>query len=244
MTSTQLKERIEKAEKRAEAKRNTIIKKNNLIDKKSAQVIKAGYTVDESGKRRAYDDSNTEIGWTIFDIETYKDDIKRLNSEIIEIEAMIQKYKMQLVGELKKENILDNLPPIMKTMEEELYERWLAWDLQRKSDLKKSYEKVDSGEITHRQWMLDHKHAGWIFMHKTDAELEKENRDAAKHWVIDLYNRVYEITGEITDYSNVHFSGNALNGYFIGKMGRAKVETIIASGPVQCTHYRCLVHSF
>lgn len=58
-----------------------------------------------------------------------------------------------------------------------------------------------------------------------------------------LIYRTMEVVGEITDASNLTVGDNGeINGFIIGKTGKAKVETISAGGwNIQCFHYRVLV---
>ena len=124
-----------------------------------------------------------------------------------------------------------------------MYERWFQYDLDRKAQLRESYRLVEErGLEGHREWMKKYKTAGYQFMHKSDDELKKINKDAAKAHVLDIYRRIYEKTGEIIDYSNVTLQGHALNGLFIGKTGKVIAETIIAGGEVQRLHNRCILH--
>ena len=59
----------------------------------------------------------------------------------------------------------------------------------------------------------------------------------------ELVDKVTEKVGNITnvDMLKVGYDGS-LNGIIVGHQGRAKVETIVAEGPIQCRHYRVLVH--
>lgn len=243
MTIAQLKERIEKAQIKIEKKSAVIAKKELLIEKKCQKVRSMGFAPDDAGNKAARELGNTEVCWLIFDIESLKDDIERNEREIPEIEAMIDKYKAMLAGEEEKENFLKNMPSIMQQLEQELYERWLEYDLKRKAQLRESYRLAEEkGLEGHREWMKKYKTAGYQFMHKSDAELMKINKDAAKDHVIDIYRRIYEKTGDIIDYSNVTLQGHALNGLFIGKLGKVVAETIIAGGEVQRLHNRCILH--
>ena len=58
-----------------------------------------------------------------------------------------------------------------------------------------------------------------------------------------LINDVKKITGNITDARHLSISSKGdLNGYIVGELGTAKVQTIGAGGyNIQCFHYRTLV---
>lgn len=80
----------------------------------------------------------------------------------------------------------------------------------------------------------------------TDEQIHSDNVEEGKRVILDLINRVTKIIGPIIDWSNLYATtGNGgwtvLNGYVIGEDGKAKVETILASGPIQRLHARTLV---
>ena len=60
----------------------------------------------------------------------------------------------------------------------------------------------------------------------------------------DLVKRVSEKVGVISDASGLKIGrqNGEINGVVVGDKGKAKVETISAFGPIQCFHYRVLVH--
>ena len=244
MIITQLDERIKKAQDKIDKKLTTISRKKVLINKKQEKIRAAGYTPDIEGENRARNENNNEIIWLIYDIETLQDDIKRNEREIPEIQATIDKYIKMKEGEIEKENFLKTMPAILHTLEVELFERWFRYDLDRKAQLQESYRIAEEkGLAGHREWMKKYKTSGYQFMHRSDAQLEKDNRDAAKAHVMDIYQRIYVKTGEIIDYSGVTLQGHALNGIFIGKNGKVVAETILAGGyNIQKIHNRCIIH--
>ena len=80
----------------------------------------------------------------------------------------------------------------------------------------------------------------------SDEEIHAANLKEGKRVILDLVKRVTKITGPITDWANLYATqGNGgwtvLNGYVIGEEGKARVESILASGPVQRLHVRTLV---
>lgn len=113
MTVTQIKERIEKAQKRHDAKLNTIAKKQKWI---------------ASGKK-----DPDECSWL-------QDDINRLTKEVAEIEVLIEKYNKQLAGEMERESMFVQIPDILHKLADELVETWTAWDIKRREEVKKEYE--------------------------------------------------------------------------------------------------------
>jgi hypothetical protein len=80
-------------------------------------------------------------------------------------------------------------------------------------------------------------------MYGTPDKIHKDNVRSAEAYVMDLYNRIHLITGEVTDWSYIHCAGVALNGYVKGQLGAVNVETILAGGyNIQRLHCRTLVH--
>lgn len=76
-----------------------------------------------------------------------------------------------------------------------------------------------------------------------ESKLQKvlnQEADAKYDFIIERTNA---IAGQITDASGLYigYKGD-LNGLIIGTRGTAKVQTISAEGPIQCFHYRTLIH--
>lgn len=86
----------------------------------------------------------------------------------------------------------------------------------------------------------------WNQYDKEHGEIgnERQNKIAAKMYVLDLMRRVKAKVGTITDYSGIQLdsNGKSLNGTVKGTNGSAYVETIIAGGwNIQRLHLRTLV---
>jgi hypothetical protein len=254
-----LKERIEKAELKVSKKQNTITKKQKSIEKKSTYLM-TKYGVDH----QTFDKYNREghgwtreedhdVYWTMCDIETLMDDIKRLTKEIPEIQKTIEKYKGQLAGEIAKESIfIKEVPEVMKKLESQLVAEWDRWDIERKERLQKVYKEVGYTAFfkgtPEKHFWDKHTFADYQFMDMTDEQIHDSNVKFARQEVLDLYIRVKDITGEVTDWSSIGLEqGNAfpiLTGIVIGKEGKASIETILAGGyNIQRLHIRTLVHS-
>lgn len=244
-----LKERIEKAAAKIERKENTIIKKTAQIEKKKATLANLGYP---EITRNQYYEIHDELGekvhdiyWTICDIENLEDDIIRGRKEIEETKKTIGKYEAQLAGEIERESILlKDIPEVFKTLQDELVDEWDAWDKVRRDELKKEYS-----ELRYTAFMRKHTVTDYLFKDKTDDEIHNENVRDAKSLILDLYYRVKDVTGEVTNWEELRpeigtHGFTVLNGYVEGKEGRAFVESILAGGyNIQRLHVRVLVKS-
>lgn len=254
-----LKERIEKAELKISKKQNTITKKQKSIEKKSNYLMtKYGvdYNTFDKYNREGHGwtrEEDHDVYWTMCDIDTLIDDIKRLNKEIPEIQKTLEKYQGQLAGEIEKESIfIKEVPEVMKKLEEQLVVEWDRWDMNRRERLLKVYNEVGYKVFmkgTPEKYFYDsHTHADYEFMFLTDDQIHNSNVQFARQEVLDLYRRVKDITGEVTDWSYIRLEdGNefpVLTGIVTGKEGKANIETILAGGyNIQRLHIRTLVHS-
>lgn len=240
-----LNERISKAKEMIEKKQNTIVKKEKSIEKKTASLIKLG-----GSPEMTYQEARampSEALWLYTDIENLKDDIVRIGKEIAEKTKSLENYELQLAGEMKREAILvREIPESMKNMQTELVDVWDRFDIARRNQMKMDRNEMPWKEYCKKYSVTDRTD----FIYKTDEQIHRSNENDARVMVIDLYNRVKAITGEVTDWSGIRYSaGNnftaVLNGIVIGKEGRARVESIVAGGyNIQRLHIRVLVHSF
>lgn len=224
-----LKDRIEKAKETINKKENTIIKKTKMIEKKQKQIEKAK--------------EDNEKYWLEADIRSLEDDIKRGKKEIEAKKETLTKYELQLKGELEKESLyVKEMPSQFKQLQEALVERWNEWNKNRKATLIEKYK-----ELGYKSFIKEYSYNDYDFMKIDDKKLEATNEKEAKALIIDLYNRVKEITGEVESWEDVHATQGAqgmvvLNGTVRGKEGVAQVESILAGGyNIQRLHIRVLV---
>lgn len=224
-----LKDRIEKAKETINKKENTIIKKTKMIEKKQKQIEKAK--------------EDNEKYWLEVDIRSLEDDIKRGKKEIEAKKETLTKYELQLKGELEKESLyVKEMPSQFKQLQEALVERWNEWNKNRKATLIEKYK-----ELGYKSFIKEYSYNDYDFMKIDDKKLEATNEKEAKALIIDLYNRVKEITGEVESWEDVHATQGAqgmvvLNGTVRGKEGVAQVESILAGGyNIQRLHIRVLV---
>lgn len=250
MKITTLKERITKAQEKVERKQNTITKKTAQIEKKSAALTKKygidPETFDKYNREGFNEEDGHDIYWTMCDIDSLKEDIKRGTKEIEATLKTIEKYEAQLAGEIEREAILiRDIPESMKQMQTELVEKWDAWDIERRNRLVETYK-----EQGYKEFMKYHTVADYNFRYLTDEQIHNSNVRDAKTLIIDLYNRVKDITGEITSWKGIRaeqgtWGMTVLNGYVEGKEGRAYVESILAGGwNIQRLHVRVLVYEY
>lgn len=248
MKITTLKERIEKAQEKISKKEGTIQKKTKSIEKKSSYLMKK-YGIDwksfDKYNRTGYSSEEShDIYWTICDLEGYEDDIIRLNHQIEETKKTIQKYEGQLAGEIEKESIfLKKVPDCMKQLQEQLIQEWDTSDMKRKQFLKAKFN-----ELGYREFIRTYSFSAYDFIYKTEKQIHDSNEQDSKIFILDLYYRIKDITGEVTDWSHICLDqGNTfpvLTGYVKGKEGTAHVESILAGGyNIQRLHIRTLVHS-
>ncbi|MEA4831604.1 MAG: hypothetical protein VB118_03185 [Oscillospiraceae bacterium] len=239
-----LNDRIQNAESKIEKKSSTVIKKEALIAKKESKIKTLGF--DPYTDKYEVNKKSNEAYWLMCDIDWLQDDIKRGRREIEETKATLENYRQQLAGEIEKESILlKDIPESMKRMQIELVERWDAWDVERRNRMKDDYRTLGWKEFNKKYRSSDVQ-----FKDKTDEQIHDENMMDAKVLILDLYYRVKNITGKITDWSNVHdcqgaCGMNVLNGFVLGKEGRAEIESILAGGyNIQRLHIRVLVKEF
>lgn len=247
-----LKERIEKANQKIEKKQNTIVKKTAQIEKKYQALEKLGI---EDPRNKTEDDfrglseTNGELWhdlyWLYADIRHLNEDIRRGGKEIEATKKTLEKYEAQLSGEIEKESIfLTEIPEVFKDLIDELVTTWDIWDHERRERLRKVFNELGSTECFKRGYTG----ADYEFRYITDEKIHENNTRDAKALILDLYSRVKDITGEVTDWSDIHATQGTggftvLNGVVIGKEGRARVESILAGGyNIQRLHVRVLVH--
>ena len=229
MTIVTLKDRITKAETRIEKKRATVAKKTALVEKK-----RAAMEAEPDERER----------WALScDIKWLEQDLRRLESEIMETEKTVENYKRQLSGEIaRQEMLIKEVPDILKDFQKSLVDGWDAFDKDHKNFLRAQHDSLGYSEFI-RQYHF----AGWEEMYKTAEQSHKENVRDAESIILNLLNRVKDITGDVTSWHGLHVAPDnngymIINGIVSGKMWRCEVESIGAGGyNIQRFHIRVLV---
>jgi hypothetical protein len=164
-------------------------------------------------------------------------DLRRANEKLRDLKKMLEKTNTQLETKKEIESTLKGMPEVFTTLKEELAIEWTKWDINAREQMlikKKTLGYWEFGKAYNftQEQALD----------KTDEEFKVKNQKEAEIFIVDLYNRINHITGKVTSWSDVYYSGKALNGYVRGEKGIAEVETITAGGyNIQRLHLRVLV---
>ena len=238
MTSEMLKDRIAKVEERIAKKQRTIESKKKLLEKKQQAIIKAGYDLNDKESSK----QDMSIFWLFCDVDFLKEDLERLPKEIEEINSTLKNYQNQLAGVMDKEDVYaSEIPEVLKSMENELVEKWTTFDIQRRNQIQEAKRSLSYEE--YRKMFT--KYEFNILAYKSNEEIRKDNEKDARAMVLNLYNRIKDITGEITDWSEIRLAQGArgsatLNGIVTGVRGKCRVESIYAEGPIQRLHVRVL----
>lgn len=250
MNITTLQERITKANAKIEKKTNTIAKYHKTIAKKQAELKKItgreNFTEENYWELRRQGNESDWVHdayWVLSDIRSAEEGIKNNTKQIEETRKTIAKYEAQLAGEIERESTyIKEVPESMKQMQADLEKVWNEYDEARKARMYKAYKELGYTEFFNKYTYADYEIAT-----KPLDDIHKQNERDAKAMVINLYNRVKDITGEVTDWYGIHCTYGAhgmptLNGIVYGKEGNAEVESITAGGyNIQRFHIRVLV---
>ena len=244
-----LQDRITKAQEFITKKESTISKKSVRSEKLQSKLY-AEYRLTWNGKILT-DKELQDLGfdrdmrWEIlnieWDIDTLESDVKNLQRQLVDKQEKLQEYQSELAEVLDIHNKLEKeVPEAFKQARQELVNSWTEYDINRRNQCMQ-----DRKDMEYKDWKLKWKYSEYLNLQHTDEEFLKINEREADSWLLDLYNRVKEFTGTVTDAHDVRFSGKALNGWILGEKGNCCVETILAGGyNIQRLHMRVLVHKY
>lgn len=247
MKSSELRERLVKAEANVEKIHKTIERHHKQADKKLAVINQNNWTVDRWQYVGGGPTPNDNAYWAICEYENKLSDIKCAEKKLAEAEKIVENWKAKLEAQIAKETkIQTEIPEVFKKVKEDLVEMWTSWDIEQRERMlakKREYrQQYSDPHEFHENWRKLYTYSEEEALFKSDEVLRIANEKAAEDWLLDLYNRVYAITGEITDCAGVQWGGKCLDGYVVGKNGRASVETIGAGGyNIVRFHLRTLV---
>lgn len=239
MTIIELKEKVKKAEEAVAKVQKTIERHTAQMEKKLKIVTDHGWD-PEDRYCRLNTAEHHDAYWAICEYGSKVEDIKNATKKLAEKEQILQNWKDRLeAAEVKEHKFLTEVPESMKKMVEELTAEWDEYDLENQERLKSKYN-----ELGYEEFIKKYKFSGYKFMrYETKESIHKANFRSAEGLVMNLYSRINAITGEVTDWSGIHYGGKALNGIVHGQLGSVRVESILAGGyNIQRLHVRVLVH--
>ena len=239
MTSIELKERFEKAQTTVEKKKATIERHKKQAEKKLQKITENGWENGlENDSCYRGDNYNYEALSAISDYHWKLEDIKGAEEKLREAEQVADNWAKKYADALNRElTIATEVPEAFKQARAELVESWVEQDIKEREIMLQKKRELSYEEF--RKW---YKYTEEEALKHTDAEFRKIEEREADIWLLDLYNRVKAITGEITDASYIRWGGKCLDGYVVGKDGTANVTTIDAGGyNIQRWHLRTLV---
>lgn len=234
MTSIELKERLEKA-------LETVSKKEATIERHKKQAEKKLQILKENGwdKGTAFDyRDNNDAYWAICEYNHKLEDIKGAEDKLKEAQEIANNWKDKLDKQIQKELILaKEVPEAFKQAREALVESWVAQDIREREVMLQKKR-----ELEYKEFRKLYRYTEEESLKHTDEEFRKIEEREADAWLLNLYNRVKEIVGEVTDASGIRWGGKCLDGFVVGTKGRAEVFTIDAGGyNIQRWHLRTLV---
>lgn len=244
MKSQELKERLEKAEATVEKRKLTIERHKKAAEKKLQQIKDRGWEPDRSLYQNKRDNESWEAYWAVCEYEYKLDDIKSATEKLEEAKEIAANWRAKLEKQVElEEKIAYEMPEIFRQLREDLAKAWTEYDMECKSRWLEIRAKYKAGKLSREEYRKMYKYSMEMELSKTEEEFYKVNFKEAEIFIVDLYNRVKAITGEVTDWANIHYGGKALNGFVTGENGTAKVESILAGGyNIQRLHVRVLVH--
>lgn len=237
MDSRELRLKVDKAQEKVDKLIKTIERHKAQANKKLELIRKNGWNEKDKYALKDtpfYDDSY----WAVCEYEYKLEDIKNAYKKLTEAKRILNDWIKKYEKEIAIENQVTNeFPEILLELKNNLAKEWQTYDI-----LKREEMINDKNTLAHDEFRKKYSYVQETFLVKTDEEFLEFETSQAQIFIIDLYRRVKEITGKILDWGNIYYSGNALNGWVEGELGKATVKTIVAGGyNIQELHLRVLV---
>ena len=207
-----------------------------------------------------------EIKQVIDNYNAKLDKIKSTNDEIDRIPECLKEFMNDIIARWDKHDfrIRDDSPAYYRELKDKadkiIYgdEGKDSWNWYRVRDAKLAEMYPDTSDSWKRSKIFEQEYIIAPFELRfgslnyarslwdmSDEQIHAQNQRDGEHLILDLLKRVTKITGPVRDWSGLHVTqgnmGAVLNGYVVGDDGKAEVESIIASGPIQRAHIRTLV---
>lgn len=233
MTSTELRARLDKAIETVAKKEKTIERHEAQAEKKLAKITELGISIDPMENREI-----SEHYWLCCEYQSKLRDIKDATKKLEEAQQIAKNWEDKLARQLEVERKLQTeIPEVFTEARNHLVESWVASDIRAREDMLKAKK-----DLEYKEFRKMYRYTEEESLKHTDEEFRKIEEREADFWLLNLYNRVYAITGKVTDCSGIRWGGKCLDGYVVGENGVAEVETIGAGGyNIQRFHLRVLV---
>lgn len=232
MNSEELKTKLAKALETVEKRKKTIERHTKQAEKKFRLINEKNLELDR------YKYCGSDDYWLICEYENKLDDIENAKEKLAEAERIAANWKEKLDLQIEKETeIAEKVPEAFKEAKKALVDSWVDYDIRCRDKMLK-----DRKEMEYKEFREKYRYSYEQSLKHTDEEFREIEEKEADGWLLNLYHRVVEKTGEITDCSRIHWGGKCLDGHIVGKKGKAVVETIDAGGyNIQRWHLRTLV---
>lgn len=236
MNSKELREKLQKSEDNVEKIKKTIARHIAQADKKKAIILENGWAFDRWQYVGGGPAPNEDAYWTICEYESKISDVENAKKKLIDAERIRDNWKNKLATQLEAESTIQtDIPEVFKKVRDELAEKWTQWDIQERELMNSRKKELrercgDDWREFNKQWRKLYSYNREESLRHTDEEFRKIEEKLADAWLLDLYNRVHAITGEITDCSGIKWGGKCLDGIVIGESGTATVNTVSAGG--------------
>lgn len=236
MKSTELREKMNKAEEKVSKIERTLNNHIERAERAAVEIAQRGWDLENRYQKYGTEDHN-DCYWMIAEYENRTEAVYSSKKKLEEAKRVLENWKEKYEAQLRKESKISGIPSIFRQLLEDLVEQWTQDDVAR---LAMMYERKKV--LSYEEFREEYSYNKEESLKKTEEEFRRANLTAAEYFVMDLYNRVNSVTGEVTDWSGITYSGKALNGVIVGVNGTVSVETIIAGGyNIQRMHYRVLV---
>lgn len=175
-------------------------------------------------------------------------EIKHAVEELKNAKATLEKINRNEAQKRIDEDIICNLPSAINEFMKETIKAWNTYDVTMRNEILEAKKNVTTRKEYREVVMKYGTHME--LTHKSYEDINNDNTKSAFALILNLYKRVTDITGEITDARGLRVTmGNngyaVINGNIIGKEGRAVVESIGAGGyNIQRWHVRTLVKAY
>jgi len=235
-TEERLSTRIKSAEDKIAKSEQIIVKKEKLIEKKIVTFRKEGLTEPEK---------QWEIKYLKGDINSHRTLIETCREAISAYRVEHAKHAAIVAEEAR---IFANLPPALIALRDSLVDKF---ELREKD--RRDTALAKKATMSDYSWNYNATREERQSVNLTDADIRKKCLEEAGEFILELYKRVFRVTGEVADWSgieivegsstsSVYTGWKALNGKVVGRDGQAQLESVFCGGHnIQCRHIRIFV---